>query len=279
MTTKLFLLLILALFSTLFIHSASLADSGQVTETTAKGVINWTEGSVSSWQTAEPEGEALTTKGHPTPDNIALKGALAQLSATIRKIRIDSEFAVGEYILKRNELISQIETMAANAPVIDKQYLSDGTIKVTVKLAFSGGFSQLLLPGNIKQIEPVKTIGTDSRKPLEASLHTGLIVDATGLKIRPCLSPLVVDESGREVYGPQFISREYAVHKGVSSFVKTMESAKKSGRPGIKPLVVRGLRGINGTNIVISNSDASKIRSDARHLDFLNECRVVIVVK
>ena len=92
--------------------------------------------------------------------------------------------------------------------------------------------------------------------------------------------PVVIDENGRKIFGPAFISRESAVQYGASAYEKDIQRAKKNPRVGTNPLVVKGLRteGSIATNIVISNSDALILRSKPEHLTFLKKCRVIIVI-
>jgi hypothetical protein len=59
-----------------------------------------------------------------------------------------------------------------------------------------------------------------------------------------------------------------------------MAFAQNHQRVTNKPLIVKGLRtiGTGSPVIVISNADASKLRSSSEHLSFLKKCRVMIVV-
>ena len=93
------------------------------------------------------------------------------------------------------------------------------------------------------------------------------------------MAPKIRDEKGQEVYGSAYVSREYAVQKGMSAYTRDLKAAKKNPRVIDNPLIVKGLRtmGSGKTDIVITNSDASRLRSDPKHLFFLKKCRVVIV--
>ena len=111
-------------------------------------------------------------------------------------------------------------------------------------------------------------------------IYTGLIIDAKGLKVKPAMSPRVLDEGGQEVYGTGYVSREYAVEQGIVGYSKSIESAKQNKRAGNKPFVVKGLKasGANNTDIVISNTDAQTVLGMKGNLSFLDRCRVMVVV-
>jgi len=110
--------------------------------------------------------------------------------------------------------------------------------------------------------------------------YTGLVVDARGLDIRPAMVPKIIDENHQEVYGSAFVSREYAVQQGMSGYGENLEVIIHNRRVADHPLVVKGLKvaGSGHSEIVISNADASKLRSTSESLSFLKKCRVVIVI-
>jgi len=94
------------------------------------------------------------------------------------------------------------------------------------------------------------------------------------------MSPKIMDENGQEVYGSAFVSREYAVQQGMSGYAKDMTAAQSNPRVTNNPLTVNGLKteGPGNADIVISNADASKLKSSFEHLTFMKKCRVIIVV-
>jgi hypothetical protein len=97
--------------------------------------------------------------------------------------------------------------------------------------------------------------------------------------VEPALAPKLLDERLEEVYGPEFASREYAIQNGIASYYTDMEKATASPRVAGNPLVLKAIRtawpGL--CDLVISNVDATELRSSSKHLMFLRECRVIIV--
>ena len=152
-----------------------------------------------------------------------------------------------------------------------------------------GGFAQLVLPEEIKQIESIKTVSSEndtsetvlqeSRADIEAETYTGIVVDARGIQFSPAMAPVIVDEKIREVYGSAFVSREFAVQQGMAGYSRDMQTAGQDPRVSGNPLMVKGLGTLENSpsTIIISNADASKIKSTSEHISFLKRCRVMIV--
>ncbi|MBT9438767.1 MAG: hypothetical protein GAS50_06205 [Desulfobacterales bacterium] len=190
--------------------------------------------------------------------------------------------------------MAKVSGMVKGAQIVKQEYLSDGTVEVTMQMSLHGGFAQLVLPQEIRQVEPIKSVPSLSVEPPKPSpdipsktaekptseIYTGLVVNAIGLNARPAMSPKIIDETGQEVYGSAFVSREYAVQQGMSGYAKDITAAQSNPRVTNNPLTVKGLKteGPGNADIVISNADASKLRSASEHLSFMKKCRVMIVV-
>ncbi len=112
------------------------------------------------------------------------------------------------------------------------------------------------------------------------SVYTGLIIDATALGVTPSISPKVLDEDHREIYGSSVVSRRSAVSSGIAAYAQDLASASEAERVADNPVVIRGLRasGANKSNIIISRSDARTLRNSSKNLAFLQECRVLIII-
>jgi hypothetical protein len=250
-----------------------------VIEQKAKGCINWSKGIVQ----AKGIG-TLSKKLHGDVNDSSTVLEDAKLDAclkifeVVKGIRIDGATVVGDYTAENKVIISKIEGIVKNAEVVKKEYFSDGTVEVTMEMNFKGGFAQLVLPGEIRPLESIKPMSPVKNS---YSVFTGLVVDARGLGSKPVMSPKILDETGQEVYGSAFVSREYAVQQGMSGYSKDLTAAKSNQRVAGNPLTVKGLRieGKGHSDIVISNADASRLRSASENLTFMRKCRVIIVVE
>ena len=255
------------------------AEQGQdLIEHGDKGTINWSKGIAQATGIGAPPEKLY---GKPSARPMALRAAkldaYRNILEVIKGVRIDSTTIVEDYAIESDIIMSKVEGMVQGAEVVKKEYLSDGTVEITMQMDMRGGFSQLVLPAEIKPLESIKSV-----MPLQSSssVYTGLVVDARGLHARPAMSPKVQDARGQEVYGSAFVSREFAVQQGMSGYAKNVASASANQRVTDNPLVVKGLRveGAGRSDIVISNADASMLRSASENLSFMKKCRVMIVV-
>ncbi|MBW2108878.1 MAG: hypothetical protein JRI36_09465, partial [Deltaproteobacteria bacterium] len=208
----------------------------------------------------------------------------------VQRVRIDASSCVKDLEKKSDMIRAQLDGMLRNPQVIKREYLSDGTVQARLAFSLTGGLAQLALPQSIKPVPQIKTCSpsTDESKraggaaaaPSRASVFTGLILDARGLDGLPALVPVVVTESGNEIYGPAVVSREYAVQQGMAVFVVDLETAKRSARVTNHPMIVRGLRTLKGSGctFVISDADGAMVRGASESLLFLKQCKVIIVL-
>ncbi len=271
-------------------------ESQDVIEQKPTGQINWTKGTVSA------KGKALLDENE-TDKSLALQAAVTaagqdarkNLVQLIKEIRIDSNIKAGDILVASETIKSKLnEILDALKPIVPISHLPDGSVEIKLQMPLKGAFAQLILPAGIKQIKPIKQVNsaksnTSDKSKATASapirskpiLHTGMIVDAKGLsEVKPAIVPKIVDESGQEIYGPAFVSREYALQAGMSGYTHTLESAKADPRIKDNPLIVKGLKtkNLERSVIVVSNSDAAKLRQASEHLSFLRKCSVIIVL-
>jgi hypothetical protein len=289
-------LIAVLLLSALFIATASAnaSDKQQVIEISEKGLINWTLGFVQAKGISAPENKThkISVEGS-TALRDARRDASRNILDVIQRIQVDATATVKDVARENDVVMAEIEEMVRKAQAVKNEYLSDGTVVLTMQMSLRSGFAQLILPQDIQQVETIKPMTPVQETPPfpapepKAStgnhvshIYTGLIVDARELEARPAMSLKIFDENGQEVYGSAFVSREFAVQEGMSGYLKDLAAAQSDSRVAASPLTVKGLRtqGVGNSDIVISNSDASKIRSASEHLSFLRKCRVIVVI-
>jgi len=264
------------------------------------GSINWSQGIMTATGIGSPPEKYY---GKPQARPMALRAAqldaYRNLLEVTKGVRINSVTVVEDSMVSSDMIRSQVDGMVKGTQVIKKEYLSDGTVEVTIAMSLRGGFAQLILPKDIKQVPEIKTIppappavpeGAMPAPPpampepttpaVAPAIYTGLVVDARGLGARPAMSPKLRDERGQEVYGSAYVSREYAVQQGMAGYAKDLTASQTNPRVTNEPLTVKGLKteGPGQSDLVISNADADKIRSASENLSFLKKCRVMIVL-
>ena len=293
-----FLVVLLGMLGSPFVASG--LESHDVIEQKPAGLINWTQGTLAARGKALPdENESDKTQALQAAVHAAGQDARKNLVQLIKGIRIDSATQAGDILVASETIKSKLnEILEALEPIEPIRYLSDDSVEIKLQMSLRGAFAQLILPAEIKQINPIKQVNpvkpgsgsTPSQKSKETAatstqskpvLYTGMIVDAKGLTdVEPAIVPKIIDESGQEIYGPAFVSREYALQAGMSGYTHTLASAKTDPRIKDNPLIVKGLKTetVGGSVIVVSNSDAAKLRQASEHLSFLRKCSVIVVL-
>ncbi len=277
----------LLFYSCLLVHASAYSEiSADVVQIPPQGTINWTQGIVSCDGIAVPQ-----DKGN-APEAIAnaRRDVIRNLTETVKDIRVAQTLTVGAVMASDPAMAAKMQQIAAQTDIVNKT-VTKQKLRITVHLSLYNGFAQLFLPQDIQQIESIKAVAaTPAPSPATAATasaaiapepdtFSGLIVDARGLGLKPALAPRIYDENGRQVYGPAFISREFAVAHGVCGYATSIEQASNDPRVVARPLLVKGLRiTADATDVIISNMDASKIRARSEHLTLLKTCRVVMVV-
>lgn len=120
---------------------------------------------------------------------------------------------------------------------------------------------------------------TPSTAPAVAGAWTGLVIDARGLGMRSCMSPVVKDTGGRQIYpDPLHVPPvDYIQEYGIADFVK-MEG--QTQRAGDNPVYVRAIqvKGKARDTVLISVADAERVLEAEKQAGFLKRWRVVFLV-
>ena len=279
----------------MFIAFASTAAYGaellSLIEFKDHGSIDWTAGVVTAKGLGNPSSYGYHTATRENNEQVmteATAKARHNLLETIVGMRIDGHHRVIDIVENYPSIMTYLRKMAYKAPEVEnlRNYLYDGGLEVWSQMAFNGGFSQLILPPDIKQIESIKRIlpprNSTERlsKRRSSEIHTGMVVDARGIEAVPAMAPRILDENLEEVFGPTYASREFAVQHGVVRYATNIWQAKFDLRVSDNPIVVKALKAVwpGRCDFIISNADADKLRSASEHLLFLRECRVIIVL-
>ena len=267
------------------------ADIRSLVEFRDNGTIDWTKGVVTARGIGDPTTYSYYNKSPGQRQQTiaeAINKARHNLLETIVGIRINAENRVIDIVENYPSIMAQLRGMTYQAPEVAnlRRYLYDGTVEVWSQMKLNGGFAQLILPPEIRQIESIKQVrpgknSTQLRTNSRTSqIYTGMVVDARGIQAIPVIAPRILDENLEEVFGPTYASREFAVQHGVARYTTNIWQAKFDPRVSDNPIVVKALKTTwpGRCDFIISNSDAAKLRSASEHLLFLRECRVIIVL-
>ena len=104
--------------------------------------------------------------------------------------------------------------------------------------------------------------------------YTGVIIDCTGLGLRPVMSPVVKAENGRPIYGYKNLDADKIVSSGMASYA---HSASDATRAGTNPLRLRAVAVDGGANPVLSAADANRLLLENSVSGFLDATNVVFI--
>lgn len=257
------------------------SDNGYV-QHLANGAINWQTMKLRVAGSGAPNPNAPSVVvARLGAERAALLNAYAQALETLKGVHITAETTVENFVTTSDTIRSRVEGVLRGATVVDRRYLHDTGVEVTIEVPLTGQMAQLLLGDQQfgRQTAGGAMPGTAGPAPA-GPVYTGLIIDARGLGAMPAMSPRVYDENGDEVYGTTFVSRDYAIQMGVVGYGKDLEAARANDRVADNPLVIKAtsLTGPAGTDLVIPQEQANEIREVSRSLSFLEKCRVMILL-
>ena len=243
-----------------------------------KGQIDWSNAIIE----AVGIGTAPAETDNPAQSRAIAKSraetlARSQLYDLIETLQVDSGHDVEALIDRQKVRVEALRALLSRCRVVDVAYLEDGSVKATVAFTLNGPFAELVLPEDIKVIEPVLQ---PERADKKHSAPTGVVVDCSGFSVKPAMAPSIVDEQGEVVYGSPYASRDHAVKRGMVSYAKNLAAAQSHPRVAPRSLAIQGIRTSKRgpCDIVISNADAAEIRGSASNLRVMHQCRVIIVL-
>ncbi|HMA86411.1 MAG TPA: hypothetical protein VKN73_11960 [Desulfosalsimonadaceae bacterium] len=244
----------------------------------AQTFIKWTEHFIHAMGRGEVQDFDAT---HHKPFQTLAKArqnAYHHLLEAAKSIQLTPRLTAAEALKGKDEELAAFESLLKSAQIHQTEFLSTGTVEVTLQFSITGKFSEMMLPDSITRLEEIES--GQSAATENASEYTGLVVDARGLPVVPAMCFQVLDEDGKEVYGPAYANRENAVALGMCQYVSNIAAIKKNSRVGSHPLVVKGIKlhPPGASDIMISGTDAARLRGSVEHLAFLKKCRVIVVM-
>ncbi len=187
--------------------------------------------------------------------------ALRNCLEALKGVQLQSGQTVGGAMASDATLSGKVEGLVRGFKVVGKpRYFSDGGVEMDVEVPLEGALSDALLP----------------RPQGKADGPTSLVIDARGQKLVPALAPRILDEAGKELYGPASLGEAGRRAGGAAAYARDLDAARATmkDRIGERPIVVKAVRA-QGSDVVLSGADAASL--SGKTLPFLAEGRVVIL--
>jgi len=278
---------------TAFILASLTAQDDFVGETFDRGSINYADRTIQATGIGFiPVNVINAGQARRSAMRIAKQDALRQLIEIVNGVNVTSETTVSGAMFD-DVIKTQVQGAIRGARKVgEPKYLSDTSVEVVYEVSMNN-ISRALLPmaerAPVLSYESVTATGTvaadagqgDGTAAAPASGGvTGIIIDGSGLGLRPAMSPRILNQSGTVLYGPGQYDRDYAAANGVVGYAKTLGQAKADTRVQGNPLVLRGASasGTAKTDVIISNADAGKLVSAGRSAGLLQDCRIMFVL-
>ena len=278
---------------TAFILASLTAQDDFVGETFDRGSINYADRTIQATGIGFiPVNVINAGQARRSAMRIAKQDALRQLIEIVNGVNVTSETTVSGAMFD-DVIKTQVQGAIRGARKVgEPKYLSDTSVEVVYEVSMNN-ISRALLPiaerAPVLSYESVTATGTaaadagqgDGAAAAPASGGvTGIIIDGSGLGLRPAMSPRILNQSGTVLYGPGQYDRDYAAANGVVGYAKTLGQAKADTRVQGNPLVLRGASasGTAKTDVIISNADAGKLVSAGRSAGLLQDCRIMFVL-
>jgi hypothetical protein len=278
---------------TTFILASLTAQDNFVGETFEKGSINYADRTIQATGIGFiPVNVINAGQARRSAMRIAKQDALRQLIEIVNGVNVTSETTVSGAMFD-DVIKTQVQGAIRGARKVgEPKYLSDTSVEVVYEVSMNN-ISRALLPmaerAPVLSYESVTATGTAAAAggqgggaaaaPASGGV-TGIIIDGSGLGLRPAMSPRILNQSGTVLYGPGQYDRDYAAANGVVGYAKTLGQAKADTRVQGNPLVLRGASasGTAKTDVIISNADAGKLVSAGRSAGLLQDCRIMFVL-
>ena len=245
------------------------------------GTINWQDQIIRATGIGAPNPKMPLAAQRAGALEAAKRIALRNLLETVKGMSITSETTVRNAMMENDVITTRVSGIIRNFKVVDTRYMSSGDVEVDVEVPLSGVLTDALLPASGQPMPVGQGFPMDPSFSFpQNTVFTGLIIDARGVGARPAMAPKILDQNGNEVYGTGYVSREYAVQIGVVGYEKDINRAKTNERVTDNPLVVKATKasGTNKSDIVISNQDAQNVVGAAKNLNFMENCKVMVIL-
>jgi len=232
----------------------------------------------------ESTGMAVAPKGMSGAQAMALarRGAIVDLQRNLLEflngVQVDSRTTMDDFMAS-DRVRTEVSGIIKNVELLEGTWDGEAyTVTGRIKLPELRVVVAANLPPNPVNVTIVEEEKKTPPARRTGSRYTGLVIDARHLSLVPAMTFNVLDESGRTVYGIEFVDQQRYLQSGLCSYYHNINYAKGEGLVAPSPISAKAVRLASGNvDIVISNSDAARVRNST--YDFRREGKVAIVSK
>ena len=232
----------------------------------------------------------------------AIVDAYRYLAEMIQGVNVDATTTVENYITQSDLVKTKVNALIKGARILSEKMNEDGSYEVVMQISMYGASNSLassVLPTNpkieafpspssvnvsvsVNNPTPSATNGSsaaavpNSAKNIHPTgSYTGLIVDCSGMDLRPVMSPVIRNANNEPIYGYKNLNSQTVISRGMAGYTRDINVATRAGS---NPLVVKAIR-VDDYNSypVLSVEDANRVLVENQTTKFLDNCSVVFV--
>lgn len=116
-------------------------------EKVGQGAVNWSAGYIEAVGIGAPsQQQAGSPQARPMALRAARVDAMRNLLEITKGVQIDSATTVKDYTVESDVINTRVEGLIRGAQVLKQEYMSDGTVEVTMRMPLFGELSKILMP-------------------------------------------------------------------------------------------------------------------------------------
>lgn len=249
----------------------------------AVGMVDWKNGVVQVSGVGYPPTNAKNPAQAITMSRrAAVLDGYRNLLETIDGVQVDAETTVNDLVLN-DTIRAKVSGIVKGAHIVDEQQASDGSYRLTMEVRIFGenSIAQAVIPSIAPSV--VQPLPEPTQNIVATNGYTGVVIEAKGLGLERCMSPVIKDDKGRVIYGNQNIDVDLITKNGAVDYAsdEEMNNIVRYGnsRAGKNPLIIKATKVSDfNRNIVISEEDANKLLVENKGTNFLGKTSVVFVM-
>ena len=259
----------------------------------AEAAPQWEQGTITAEGFGTPPMGTYGSKASIMARRAAIVDAQRNLAEQVSGVQVDAETTVENFVISSDIVKTKVSALIKGAVIVEEQQMPDGSYRVVMSMPMYGmqGLSSAIMPAirdNTPPTPPPPVISATITAEITTHVqtrggYTGVIVDASGMGLKPSFSPVIYDTNGRAIYGVSNINYDQAISQGMVGYSTSVSSAQTLPRAGGSPLVIRavqvrgGNNSTNPVNVVVSVDDGDRILAANAQSSMLMNGNVVFV--
>lgn len=190
--------------------------------------------------------------------------AYRNLALVANSVRVSRNTYVKDLASNSEEIRLKLEDFVKNGQIISGKQLCDRSYEIIIQATLWGkdGIATIISPKT-----PNERVANLNNK-----LPPGLVIDARGIDLKPCLFPVIFNPEGQKILD--------TAETGIVAYSNDAKQALNPKKNRAHPIVIRAL-GKNKkspTDIMVNTEDAARILEAKRQTGILSNSRILVLI-